>query len=628
MADSSAIRAGRAFVELFADDSKLVRGLKAASTKLKAWGAGIRSLGTKVFAAGAGLLAPMLLSVRNFMSTGDALDKMSGRVGASVEFLSALSHAAQIGGTDIAAMEVGIRRMQRTAMDATRGLSTAVDAFGELGISVTDSSGKLKSTEQLFMESAAALAKVDNNTKKAALSTMIFGRAGTQLLPMLKDGADGLAAVMEEAKRLGLVMSTEDATAAAELTDAWTRLKSSLKMAVIQIGAALAPALRKVADWLTKIGRPLIDWIRQNKKLVVTVAAVAAGVMAGGAALVVLGTIISAAGTVVGALATGLSIIGSVLGALLSPIGLVVAAFGTILYKTGVLSSALNWLGGVFRGLKDIATRAFKGIADAIAAGDLRLAIKIAGAALKVVWGEAMLWVRRQWNTVVFGLAKGLTNAWYAGLKTFTHVVNTMRVAWASFTTWAGNTWNKAQESIGTVFLDVLGEAGVLDEQELAIAKEELSGQMQKKIRARTAAAQESLAAIDREWEAKIEELNQRQADALKALDEDKEGRLSEAKAALAEARNQFAELVEEAERKRARGTIYGMPQKKGPGEPDMEGVTKASVMGTFSAVVAARLGAGGPAERTARATEEAAGHLKFIRRRFEFTGPTTSTFQ
>ncbi len=34
-----AIRAGRAFVELFADDSKLVRGLRAAERKIKAFGA-------------------------------------------------------------------------------------------------------------------------------------------------------------------------------------------------------------------------------------------------------------------------------------------------------------------------------------------------------------------------------------------------------------------------------------------------------------------------------------------------------------------------------------------------------------------------------------------------------------
>ena len=57
--------------------------------------------------------------------------------------------------------------------------------------------GQLKNTEQLFMESAAALSRMENNTKKAALATVIFGRAVTQLLPMLKDGSDGLMAVME-----------------------------------------------------------------------------------------------------------------------------------------------------------------------------------------------------------------------------------------------------------------------------------------------------------------------------------------------------------------------------------------------------------------------------------------------
>ena len=45
---TNAIKAGRAFVELFADDSKLVRGLRAAQRKIKAFGAGIRSMGLKM----------------------------------------------------------------------------------------------------------------------------------------------------------------------------------------------------------------------------------------------------------------------------------------------------------------------------------------------------------------------------------------------------------------------------------------------------------------------------------------------------------------------------------------------------------------------------------------------------
>ena len=382
MASAQGIRAGKAFVELLADDTKLVRGLKAASRKLKAWGAGLRSMGTKIFAAGAGIVAPMLLAVREFINAGDALDKMSSRVGASVEFLSALSHAARIGGTDIAAMEVGIRRMQRTAFDAKRGLSTATDAFDELGISATGADGQLKNTEELFMESATALSRLTNNTQKAALATVIFGRAGTQLLPMLKDGADGMVAVMNEARRLGLVMSTQDATAAAELSDAWTRLTSSFKMAVIRIGGSLAPSLTDLADRITSMLRPLIDWIRRNKELVILGFKTAAIVAAVGAAFVVVGTVISGIGATLGAVAAVITGIGSafgllatVLGAILSPIGLVVAGIAGLgaylIYTSDAGAQALAWLGRRFAALKDVALKAFGGISDALAAGGI-----------------------------------------------------------------------------------------------------------------------------------------------------------------------------------------------------------------------------------------------------------------
>jgi hypothetical protein len=64
MSKSGSIRAGRAFVELFADDSKLVRGLRRAEKKLKAFGNGIRNLGLKMVALGTAVLTPMIGAAR------------------------------------------------------------------------------------------------------------------------------------------------------------------------------------------------------------------------------------------------------------------------------------------------------------------------------------------------------------------------------------------------------------------------------------------------------------------------------------------------------------------------------------------------------------------------------------
>lgn len=63
MPAAQGIRAGRAFVELFADDKRLVRGLRRAQAKLQAFGAAVRGMGLRVAAAGAAMLAPLAARV-------------------------------------------------------------------------------------------------------------------------------------------------------------------------------------------------------------------------------------------------------------------------------------------------------------------------------------------------------------------------------------------------------------------------------------------------------------------------------------------------------------------------------------------------------------------------------------
>ena len=60
MASTQGIRAGRAFVELFADDSKLVAGLRRASARLKAFGAALSGIGLKMPGLGAAVMGTVL----------------------------------------------------------------------------------------------------------------------------------------------------------------------------------------------------------------------------------------------------------------------------------------------------------------------------------------------------------------------------------------------------------------------------------------------------------------------------------------------------------------------------------------------------------------------------------------
>lgn len=83
MPSAQGIRAGRAFVEIFADDARLVKGLTAASRKLKAWGDRMTAVGKKML-LGAGTAAlPVAFATQTFMGFEDQMKAVAGVTGAT-----------------------------------------------------------------------------------------------------------------------------------------------------------------------------------------------------------------------------------------------------------------------------------------------------------------------------------------------------------------------------------------------------------------------------------------------------------------------------------------------------------------------------------------------------------------
>ena len=73
MPTAQGIRAGKAYVELFADNTKLVRGLRFAERRLKAFGSSIRKIGAKLAGLGGLLAAPLAASVKVFAGFADKM---------------------------------------------------------------------------------------------------------------------------------------------------------------------------------------------------------------------------------------------------------------------------------------------------------------------------------------------------------------------------------------------------------------------------------------------------------------------------------------------------------------------------------------------------------------------------
>ena len=124
----------------------------------------------------------------------------------------------------------------------------ATDTLDSLGLSLEDIEGL--NPDELFSRFADAIASTEDPFLQSAAAQEIFGRGGTALLPLLQEGADGIARLTDEARETGNVMSTEAAEGAAAFTDAINKVKNIVSGEVLAGFTALIPVLEQVSVFL------------------------------------------------------------------------------------------------------------------------------------------------------------------------------------------------------------------------------------------------------------------------------------------------------------------------------------------------------------------------------------------
>ncbi|NVM23844.1 MAG: phage tail tape measure protein, partial [Desulfobacterales bacterium] len=313
-------------------EAATTKSTNSISQRFKAMAPGIQKIGKTMTIAGGVITGALAACLYKAVAVGDELDKMSKRTGVAVEELSALKYAAEISGTELGTVENSLRFLARAMDDTSKGTGEAKDAFEKLGISVTDIQGNLRPTVEVMKEAATKIAGMTNETEKVSAATDIFGsRYGTELLPLLKEGGEGIEDLMNKAKNLGLVISTEAATKAAEFNDRMTEMKSSLGALSLKIGDVLIPAIKPLVEEITKIIGKMSKWTQEHPqltKLLSKFALVIGGLMVAGGPLLML------APTIAG-IATALPGLIAAFGPLLGPLGIIMAIATAVglLYK-------------------------------------------------------------------------------------------------------------------------------------------------------------------------------------------------------------------------------------------------------------------------------------------------------
>lgn len=196
-----------------------------------------------------GLLALFMggKSIKNFTEEMTKLGAETGRsanlIGSTASMLSTWRGAAVVAGGTAAGITSSMKGLvHQFQMFSLTGESSVIPYFRALNVSISDSSGRMRKMDDIFLDLSDRFSKMDP-AKAAAFGSALGFDEGT--VNLLLKGPVALGKMIEQQKQLTQI-TDEDAKAAAELERQWTLLQQTLEKSGRTMVTAVTPALTTV----------------------------------------------------------------------------------------------------------------------------------------------------------------------------------------------------------------------------------------------------------------------------------------------------------------------------------------------------------------------------------------------
>lgn len=195
-------------------------------------------------------------SIRASAEYADNILTMATVTGLSTDALQEYQYMAELMDVSLDTITGSLSKLTKQMYSAKDGTGTAADYFKMLGVSVTDSNGELRDSNEVFDEVITALGQVGNDTERDAIAMGLFGKSAQELNPMIMTGAEGMEAFRQEAQEMGYVLDNEALGSLGAMDDGFQRLTLASDSLKNQIGLALAPVITEVINGAVA----LIQW--------------------------------------------------------------------------------------------------------------------------------------------------------------------------------------------------------------------------------------------------------------------------------------------------------------------------------------------------------------------------------
>ena len=162
--------------------------------------------------------------------------------GLSTKTIQELKYAENLIDVSYSTISGSLTKLTKNMADAADGNDKLAAKFQQLGVSIFDTNGHLRSSEDVFYDAVDALGQVQNRTERDALAMEIFGKSAQELNPLIQQGSGALRELAEEAEATGYVLDDSQIAKLGEVDDAYQRMQLQLETTKKELAAEFAPA--------------------------------------------------------------------------------------------------------------------------------------------------------------------------------------------------------------------------------------------------------------------------------------------------------------------------------------------------------------------------------------------------
>lgn len=182
---------------------------------------------------------------------GEELNKTAQKINISTDNLQKFRFISKKIGLETENIEILFQKLNKTTYELSQGIiNESTDAFQQLGINIKNTSGELKNTETIFLETKNALSKITNETEKNNFIFKIFGyELGSKIAPLLLKSNDEIKKLTNNFENLTLI-SNENIKKSTELSNKWSELTQKLSIIKMELAIGLFPIFEKFINFI------------------------------------------------------------------------------------------------------------------------------------------------------------------------------------------------------------------------------------------------------------------------------------------------------------------------------------------------------------------------------------------